>query len=776
MTPQREVKDSLIFKDNDPKNKDDQAKVKNNTKKENIEPKKESEKKDDHSFYDKKDHSEQKNWFRRHLKLLIIILIIFIILLALGLGLGLGLSNKEEKSGIKFGDEYYTLEQIEEFIIDNQNDPAQYETNYLKDNAVVWGYKVLIDKGLGSKKDLDNAENKADNQISDEKDTYRDQYGNDWKKEWNKNLLSLGFDTEDQYRNNLISESLLSSISTILTEDTYIYFDDSTDPLTKKYRSTLETPSSRYYGFNGDFNQQTIFYDDPILNKTVINHQFLFDLYQKIYKPINYEDILIPFTFENPDRDGLTSKTESFALTTDNIDDVWVFLADLAVISYQNIYNTSIDDWEFLDFNNTDYSSAPTFTDSGVTSLSDSVSANSTVSLVLMEVYDNLISENYQSNSDFDNNEYNSSLMFSRYYAFFEEVGLEYRDVFKDIFAPSAETFPITNLNKYQYFIPGYGATTEIDSNDNVIWTYDSLPTTDQERYDYINQTFDGEYTDVYINNLTGQTGGNQVVAQVNKGFYAQVFDYSNLIDNTDRQIFYHLQIPTINHYNYDQTTGFTFSNVKSNITNDKIDNNTNIEEDYYLTQSIDGMHLVHDNVFNDQEESGISDAQVMLSYQLDQKLLQNNPDSISQLYQYQYDIIESYQSWLTTNAKDIIFNQYLNYLDQTYNPDGNEFTDQEKSALENGEDLDWELKADPNEILGQFYNQVFWNDISKTTTQVARSNDFFDKYGDIYLGDFDVANWNANLHNLLSYFSFEGNDFELKTIDQIYQSGNLSN
>jgi hypothetical protein len=56
-------------------------------------------------------------------------------------------------------------------------------------------------------------------------------------------------------------------------------------------------------------------------------------------------------------------------------------------------------------------------------------------------------------------------------------------------------------------------------------------------------------------------------------------------------------------------------------------------------------MHLVHDNVFNDQEESGISDAQVMLSYQLDQKLLQNNPDSISQLYQYQYDIIESYQS-----------------------------------------------------------------------------------------------------------------------------------
>jgi hypothetical protein len=58
-------------------------------------------------------------------------------LLALGLGLGLGLSNKEEKSGIKFGDEYYTLEQIEEFIIDNQNDPAQYETNYLKDNAVV---------------------------------------------------------------------------------------------------------------------------------------------------------------------------------------------------------------------------------------------------------------------------------------------------------------------------------------------------------------------------------------------------------------------------------------------------------------------------------------------------------------------------------------------------------------------------------------------------------------------------------------------------------------
>jgi hypothetical protein len=61
MTPQREVKDSLIFKDNDPKNKDDQAKVKNNTKKENIEPKKESEKKDDHSFYDKKDHSEQKN-------------------------------------------------------------------------------------------------------------------------------------------------------------------------------------------------------------------------------------------------------------------------------------------------------------------------------------------------------------------------------------------------------------------------------------------------------------------------------------------------------------------------------------------------------------------------------------------------------------------------------------------------------------------------------------------------------------------------------------------
>jgi hypothetical protein len=86
-----------------------------------------------------------------------------------------------------------------------------------------------------------------------------------------------------------------------------------------------------------------------------------------------------------------------------------------------------------------------------------------------MEVYDNLISENYQSNSDFDNNEYNSSLMFSRYYAFFEEVGLEYRDVFKDIFAPSAETFPITNLNKYQYFIPGYGATTEIDSNDNVI-------------------------------------------------------------------------------------------------------------------------------------------------------------------------------------------------------------------------------------------------------------------------------------------------------------------
>lgn len=775
MTPQREVKDSLIFKDDDPKNKDDQAKVKSNTKKESTEPKKENDKKDDHSFYDKKNHSEQKNWFKRHLKMIIIILIILIILLGLGLGLGLGLSNKGKPGGIWIRDEFYTTEEIEEYIIENQNDPAQYETNYLKDNSVIWGYQTLIDNGLGSKKDLDNAENKADNQISDEKDTYRDQYGNDWKKEWNKNLLSLGFDTEEQYRNNLISESLLSSISTILTEDTYIYFNDSTDPLTKKYRSTLETPSSRYYALNGDFNQPTIFYDDPVLDQTVINHQFLFDFYQKIYKPIDYEDILIPLTFEKPEREGLTSGTESFALTTDNIDDVWVFLADLAVISYQNIYETTIDDWEFLDFNNTDYSTAPTFTDSGVTTLSDSVSANSTVSLILMETYGNLISQNY-SNPDFDLDIYNSSKMFSRYYSFFEEVGIEYRDVFKDIFGPSAETFPITNLNKYQYFIPGYGATSEIDDNDNVIWTNEPLPETNQERYDFINQTFDGEYTDIYINNLTGQTGGNQVVAQVNKGFYAQVFDSSNLIDNDDRQIFYYLQIPTINHYSYDSTTGFTFSNVKANISADNIDNSTNIEEDYYLTQSIDGMHLVHDNVFNDQNQSAISDAQVMLAYQLDQKLLQNNPDSISQLYQYQYDIIESYQSWLTSNAKDIIFNQYLNYLNQTYNTDGGQFTDQEKSALEKGEDLDWDLKADPNDILGQFYNQVLWNDISKTTSQVSRSNDFFEKYGDIYLSDFDVASWNASLHNLLSYFSFEGNDFELKTIDQLYQSGNLSN
>ncbi|BDV03723.1 MAG: hypothetical protein HPPSJP_4440 [Candidatus Hepatoplasma scabrum] len=768
MAQHREVKDSLIFNEEPSKNKNEQ-----NKKKTDINDKQKSDNKgnEEHSFYNKQDSSE-KNWFKRHLKAIIIIFIIFIILLALGLGLGLGLSNKKEPNQICIGGVCYRKEQIKEYIIDKQSRPAQYETKYLKDNSVIWAYQILINDDLGSQKDLDDAENKADNQINDEKDTYRDEYGNDWKDEWEQNLLSKGFDTEGQYRTNLISTSLLSSISDITTSDTYLYFDDKTDSNSKKYRSTLETGSSRYYALNGDYQQETILYDDPILNKTVINHQFLFDFYQKIYKPISYEDILIPFTFETPLKNGLISGTDSFALTVDNVDDIWVFLADLAVISYQAINGASIDDWEFLDFKNPDYTSSPSFTDSGVTTLSDSIASNSTVSLILMEIYGNLISENYN-NPDFDLNTYDSSQMFQYYYSFHEEVALEYRDVFKDIYGAYGETLPITNLNKYRFFIPAYGATT----SDGNTWSDDPLPSTDIDKYNSINDTFSGENTDTYISNLTSATAGAQVVAQINKGFYAKVDSTTNLISKEDRQIFYHLTIPTINYYNYDGTS-FTFSNVKANITdsNANIDNSIIYEDDYYLTQSIDGMHLVHNNVLNQNDPTLISDAQVMLAYQLDQKLLQSNPNPISQLYQYDYDILSSYQSWLSLVANDLIFNQYLNYVNNTYNLDGGEFSDAEKSAFEEGEDLDWDLESDPSEILNQFYNQLLWDDISKTTSQVARSNNFFEDYGSIYLNNFDIYNWDASLHQLLSYFSFEGDSYELKTIDQLYDSGNLSN
>lgn len=766
MAQHREVKDSLIFNEDILKNKDEQSK-----KKTEIKEKESNKEKNDHSFYEDKNNSD-KGWFRRHLKAIIIIFIIFIILLALGLGLGLGLSNKKSLDRICIGGKCYTKEAIQEYI-DKQSNPAQYETKYLKDNSVIWAYQILIDDDLGSQKNLDDAENKADNQISDEKDTYRDQYGDDWKDKWDENLLSKGFDTEGQYRSNLIANSLLSSISNIITSDTYLYFDDNTDPNTKKYRSTLETESSkRYYALNGDYNQQEILYDDPILNQTVLNHQFLFDFYQKIYQPISYEDILIPFTFESPIKNGLVSETQSFALTADNIDDVWIFLSDLAVISYQAVNGSGIDDWEFLDFKNPDYVSTPTFTDSGVTDLSSSIGNSSTVSLVLMEIYGNLISQNY-TNPDFDTSIYNSqSGMFDYYYSFHEELALEYRDVFKDIYSAYGETLPITALNKDKFFIPAYGS----ETTDGITWTDDSLPITDFDKYNSIDDTFNGENTDTYISNLTGTTAGSQVVAQVNKGFYAKVDSTTNLISETDRQIFYHLQIPTINHYSYDGTT-FTFNNVKADIIdNDLIDNDLIIEEDYYLTQSIDGIHLVHNNVLNENDPAEISDAQVMLAYQLDQKLLENNPNSIYQLYQYDYDILSSYQSWLSSEANDIIFNQYLNYINDTYNFDGGEFSDEEVNEFKNGEDLDWDLKSDPNSILNQFYNQILWDDISKTTSQVARSNNFFDTYGSIYLDGFDINNWDASLHQLLSYFSFDGDKYELKTIDQLYNSGNLSN
>lgn len=768
MAQHREVKDSLIFNEEILKNKDEQSKKKTELKEKEADKKEKTE----HSFYDDKNNSD-KNWFRRHLKAIIIIFIIFIILLALGLGLGFGLSNNKSSNGFWFHGKFYTKEEVQEYIIDKQSDPSQYETKYLKDNSVIWAYKILIDDDLGSQKNLDDAENKADNQINDEKDTYHDQYGDDWRNKWDQNLLSKGFDTEGQYRNNLIANSLLSSVSDITTSDTYLYFDNNTDPNTKKYRSTLQTDSSqRYYALNGDYTQQKILYDDPILNQTVLNHQFLFDFYQKIYKPISYEDILIPFTFESPIRDGLVSQTQSFALTTDNIDDVWVFLSDLAVISYQALNGSGIDDWEFLDFKNPDYISSPTFTDSGITNLSSSIGNNSTVSLILMEVYGNLISQNY-TNPDFDSSIYNSQTgMFDYYYSFHEELALEYRDVFKDIYSAYGETLPITALNKYNFFIPAYGS----ETTDGKVWNDDSLPISDLDKYNSINDTFDGENTDTYISNLTGQTAGSQVVAQINKGFYAKVNSSTDLISDTDRQIFYHLQIPTINHYNYDGTS-FIFNNVKADINDpDVIDNSAIVEEDYYLTQSIDGMHLIHNNVSNQNDVNEISDAQVMLAYQLDQDLLKNNPNSISQLYQYDYDVLSSYESWLSTEANDIIFNQYLNYINNTYNLDGGTFDDQEINALKDGEDLDWDLKSDPTSILNKFYNQILWDDISKTTSQVSRSNDFFDTYGGIYLDGFDIDNWDASLHQLLSYFSFDGDNYELKTIDQLYSSGNLSN
>lgn len=203
-------------------------------------------------------------------------------------------------------------------------------------------------------KDKENAEDKADTTIKDKKDSLKKEYGTgkSWKDEYDKFLQDSGFHTkdnggEDEWKDSLIAAEFKSKLTNEITDNnemtqkvitptsktgealSYIYQSDENSGKTLVIENM--TPAERIAGVQSTDANQTFTTED------------LMTLYLNTYKPILFNDTLLPFTLVKG-ANGTEGDIQGnhVSMTNDDVKQAVAFKKDLSAFEPAAINNGGI--------------------------------------------------------------------------------------------------------------------------------------------------------------------------------------------------------------------------------------------------------------------------------------------------------------------------------------------------------------------------------------------------------------------------------------------------
>ncbi len=321
----------------------DKKEIKTNNSKEELEVKR------DNSFYEneEKDSSMKSN---KILYIILSIVLLIVVILSITLGLIFGINWNKDSSFVDInGDGKNDLELIED-VIESNNYETQNDVAKLKSKAIIWGFDEAHDQGFIEDSTYNlttqNANTLAKNQVKQEKQSIQDQYADSWEKEWNDKLQSLGFDTEEEYQDSLVANTLKEEL-----DSTFSPKSDGMDGLFVVYGKTEDIEAGISEGKYSSVYRSTIEStrgDSKALTKF---GETMFYLYTKTQPLVSFNDTLIPFTFTSTFDSGLDGLMEFGSV--ENLRKSWELLADIASVSSSTIGTTSLIDLSSPDYSNT---------------------------------------------------------------------------------------------------------------------------------------------------------------------------------------------------------------------------------------------------------------------------------------------------------------------------------------------------------------------------------------------------------------------------------------
>ncbi|NQX84184.1 MAG: hypothetical protein HRS57_03230, partial [Mycoplasmataceae bacterium] len=401
-TTKKNTSSSNLDKISDKDNKKVDVEVKNS--KASIEKKDPEIKKEDldkiNKKRDKKQSKFKEKWnSSKKFKYGVSISLASVLALSLGLGLGLGLSGSSVLSkGSIPGQSWEDLTDIPLPEDDPKYQYKEYQSVY--DKAILYVYDELSAQGLikDSSYKMSKAEESADKRVNELKDQYKDDYGKSWEDPWSEYISEQGFETEAEYKNSLLADSLLSYVSSTLSFDwvvvdkdnvspdpsvsTEFYWEENdasasaddfvinTDSNSDNYlKYTKKDGSYTYDPNNPDPGSSLVMYNqrycslavndkgtsDPNDDTKICltpNTQPLFDIYIKEYMPIEASHLLFTIAYgSDATSTDTTEDSESTSVISDSVarmsqDDFTRFYNFLLYVDY-NGGSLATDDFDF---------------------------------------------------------------------------------------------------------------------------------------------------------------------------------------------------------------------------------------------------------------------------------------------------------------------------------------------------------------------------------------------------------------------------------------------
>lgn len=298
---------------------------------------------------------------------------------AAGLGLGLGLyyglsgSSSTNDSIVipNYGDEDF-LPWVEEQV--KKSNTKEIEN--LKDDAVIFMFDQYAELIEGSARIKENAESSAENEIEQEKDDYRANYGSSWDEEWEKYLISSGYDNEDEYLNSKIAATLEAEVVELFVtneletvavteadgangtrhddDDTHYFYSTEVSSTgnvravkngtTSDYSSVCSVDADGTVVIDGVTYYANNIDDDATLEDvcyTEVNVQKYLQFYFLTQKPFAVSDILMAFTFSSALNDGLKAGPMVFTDST-AVKNGFGLTRDLWLANYDANYSFNI--------------------------------------------------------------------------------------------------------------------------------------------------------------------------------------------------------------------------------------------------------------------------------------------------------------------------------------------------------------------------------------------------------------------------------------------------